>query len=216
MNILEEFDKWHVKVSEARMHLKSIQDERIKWCRENKDLIKSIFPEKNKVYQVVSIPIEWGRDLEDAYYLFKVKDLRFSPSELFDRYDWKQVIYPKVKGEVYDFNMKKMDLYEPKICITQLKEPDQSIFEMDFTTFVYVMIDKNTGYYKIGRSKNPKTRERTLQSEKPTIEMLFFSEAKMSDEKTLHDKYYDKRIRGEWFDLKGSDILEIKQYFNRP
>ena len=81
-------------------------------------------------------------------------------------------------------------------------------------TNVYVMIDKNTGYYKIGRSKNPEYRERTLQSEKPTIEMLFNHKARPNDETYLNNHFRTKRIRGEWFDLKGSDLNEIKRYFN--
>ena len=81
-------------------------------------------------------------------------------------------------------------------------------------TKVYVMIDKNTGYYKIGRSKNPQYRERTLQSEKPTIEMLFNHEARVKDEKDLHKMFQDKRVRGEWFDLNGSDLYKIREYFN--
>ena len=74
------------------------------------------------------------------------------------------------------------------------------------------MIDKNTGYYKIGKSTNPNLRERTLQSEKPTIEMIFNKEAKQSDEKKLHEMFKENRIRGEWFDLNGSDLIKIKNY----
>ena len=77
---------------------------------------------------------------------------------------------------------------------------------------VYVMIDHNTGYYKIGYSRNPTRRERTLQSEKPTIELLFSYEAEMKDEKALHKLFEDKRIRGEWFRLNNSDLLKIKKY----
>ena len=77
------------------------------------------------------------------------------------------------------------------------------------------MFDKNTGYYKIGRSKNPKHREMTLQSEKPTIEMLFYFEAKNKDEKELHNLFSEKRIRGEWFDLSGTDINTIQNYFKQ-
>jgi hypothetical protein len=76
------------------------------------------------------------------------------------------------------------------------------------------MIDKNTGYYKIGRSLKPKFREKTLQSEKPTIELLFSNDAKIKKEKDLHNMFSDKRIRGEWFDLNGSDLTKIKEYLN--
>ena len=80
-------------------------------------------------------------------------------------------------------------------------------------TQVYLMIDKNTGLYKIGRSKKPEFREKTLQSEKPTIELLFNWHAFNKDELNLHKIFEEKRIRGEWFDLNYSDIDTIKNYF---
>lgn len=36
----------------------------------------------------------------------------------------------------------------------------------------YLMKDENTGYVKIGVSINPQLRERTLQSQKPTISLF--------------------------------------------
>lgn len=61
----------------------------------------------------------------------------------------------------------------------------------------YLMVDNNTRLYKIGRSKNSEYRERTLQSEKPSINMLFV--INIDVEKILHERYSEKRIRGEWF-----------------
>ena len=76
------------------------------------------------------------------------------------------------------------------------------------------MIDKNTGYYKIGRSIRPLYREKTLQSEKPTIEMLFNYDARIKDEIKLHNIFKDKNVRGEWYNLDGTDLQKIKEYFN--
>ena len=81
--------------------------------------------------------------------------------------------------------------------------------------FVYLMIDTNNHYHKIGISNKPEWREKTLQSEKPTIELLaskkFVSRKIASSiEKALHDTFADKRIRGEWFQLCDQDIAEIK------
>ena len=75
----------------------------------------------------------------------------------------------------------------------------------------YLLIDHNTGYYKIGRSKNPEKREKTLQSEKPNIELICI--CKVNIEKELHKKYMLNRIRGEWFFLSNQQIAEIKQLF---
>ena len=81
------------------------------------------------------------------------------------------------------------------------------------TTKIYIMIDKNTGYYKIGRSINPNFREKTLQSEKPTIELLYTFDALCKDEKKLHNMFISQRIRGEWFKLSDSDIDIVKDFF---
>jgi hypothetical protein len=79
-------------------------------------------------------------------------------------------------------------------------------------TNIYLMLDENTGYHKIGRSKNPNKRERTLQSEKPTISLFYHCEVPAKIESILHEKYKDYRVRGEWFDLDEEQINEIVEY----
>lgn len=71
----------------------------------------------------------------------------------------------------------------------------------------YLMKDSNTGYTKIGKAVNPRFREKTLQSEKPTISLYAVCDNLIELE--LHNKYSDKRVRGEWFNLEGSDVKEI-------
>jgi hypothetical protein len=85
--------------------------------------------------------------------------------------------------------------------------------------YVYLMIDLINNFHKIGLSNKPEWREKTLQSEKPTIELLaskkFISRIIASSfEKALHDAYSAKRIRGEWFKLDTKDINEIKITLN--
>ncbi|MBR4714634.1 MAG: GIY-YIG nuclease family protein [Bacteroidales bacterium] len=80
--------------------------------------------------------------------------------------------------------------------------------------YVYLMLDKNTGYHKIGISNKPVFREKTLQSEKPTITMLAckkYPHRKIAEaiESALHTTYSSQRIRGEWFNLKEEDISNI-------
>ena len=85
----------------------------------------------------------------------------------------------------------------------------------DKSVFVYLMIDKANGYHKIGYTKNPKKRESTLQSEKPSIEIVCQFKGFISDETYLHNKFAVKRIRGEWFDLTTKDIELIHKHFNQ-
>jgi hypothetical protein len=82
-----------------------------------------------------------------------------------------------------------------------IRYKDTRQIKKDTSTFIYIMIDYNTGYYKIGHSKNVLRRESTLQSEKPTIELLYTFEGDRKDERDIHENYKDFRIRGEWFAL---------------
>ena len=80
--------------------------------------------------------------------------------------------------------------------------------------YVYLMKDSSNGYYKIGISNTPEYREHTLQSEKPTIEMLAckkFPTRKIAEsiESALHTTYSQQRLRGEWFNLTDADVAAI-------
>ncbi len=80
--------------------------------------------------------------------------------------------------------------------------------------YVYLMRDNSNGYHKIGISNTPEYREKTLQSEKPSIEMLVckkFPTRKIAEaiESALHTAYSQQRIRGEWFNLDNVDVAAI-------
>lgn len=77
-------------------------------------------------------------------------------------------------------------------------------------TKIYIMKDNHTGHYKIGRSDSPIKREATLLSQKSSIELIFQSEATPKIEKSLHDLFNEKRVRGEWFELDNWDVELIK------
>jgi hypothetical protein len=81
--------------------------------------------------------------------------------------------------------------------------------------YVYLMLDRKNGYYKIGISNEPEWREKTLQSEKPSIKLIaakkFVNRRIAANfEKALHDSYSHKRKRGEWFQFDQEDIDEIR------
>ena len=80
--------------------------------------------------------------------------------------------------------------------------------------YVYLMRDNSNGYHKIGISNTPEYREKTLQSEKPSIEMLAckkFPTRKIAEaiEAALHTAYSQQRVRGEWFNLNDEDVAVI-------
>ena len=80
--------------------------------------------------------------------------------------------------------------------------------------YVYLMRDTTNGYHKIGISNKPEFRERTLQSEKPSIELLAskkYPTRKIAEaiESALHTAYSQQRLRGEWFNLEDADVAAI-------
>ena len=74
--------------------------------------------------------------------------------------------------------------------------------------YTYLMFDERTKYHKIGKSQDPKYREKTLQSDNPLVVLVW--KIKGDIEKQLHQRYDNKRVRGEWFNLSENEIENIK------
>lgn len=89
---------------------------------------------------------------------------------------------------------------------------EQSSSKNPFLTYVYLMRHKN-GKTKIGRSKYPQARERTLQSEDPELEMILCFECHEKIEARMHKIFADLRVRGEWFSLEQRHIDWIRLIF---
>lgn len=77
--------------------------------------------------------------------------------------------------------------------------------------YVYLLINCRNGLFKIGRSKNPLKREKTLQAEEPEILLIKYWVADKTFENQMHKFFYQKRVRGEWFKLNINDLLEIRK-----
>lgn len=75
--------------------------------------------------------------------------------------------------------------------------------------YVYLISDSNTYNYKIGISKNPEKRIKSLQTgndNKLKIIHKVLCENYMKVEKALHNKYSFLKINGEWFELTEEDV----------
>lgn len=219
MDVVKKFSIWKDDIAELKQRLDDKIQQRIEWCRENSDEIKSMFPTKGKVYDIdinraYSIDLSFvGLDPDIKYY-FRPTDVSFRPSSQFSGFTR---YLPSIEGDLLcEFH--NVIKTKERVNFNSLKgivKKTNVIGKDGSVRYVYIMIDKNTGYYKIGKSKNPSVREKTLQSEKPTIELLFKYPAEFYDEKHLHYVFRHKRIRGEWFDLSGSDLKIIDEYFNK-
>jgi hypothetical protein len=74
----------------------------------------------------------------------------------------------------------------------------------------YIIKDKSTGFYKIGKTVNFKRRFQTLSTSNINLQqtLIIFGD----EEKYLHQIYSNKRIKLEWYNLNQRDIDDIKEY----
>lgn len=97
---------------------------------------------------------------------------------------------------------RKLEIEERELASEKAQEYfDEAIRLSSFETFTYLMEDLRNGSIKIGKSRNPERREKTLQSEVPTVELRFAIPASHDMEASLHEEYSSFRRRGEWFEL---------------
>jgi len=119
----------------------------------------------------------------------------------------------KFANEYCELVQREITNYQP---LTDKETTIYKSYSNNDECYVYLMTDLKNNYHKIGISNKPEYRERTLQSEKPTIEIICskrFPNRKIANsfEQALHQAYADKRVRGEWFNLTEKEILELKE-----
>lgn len=125
--------------------------------------------------------------------------------------NWGHIAY-----KFYDYAVDKVEWEDIIKLIPVTEDTPPTIQSRDNEEcYVYFMLDSKNKHYKIGISNEPEWREKTLQSEKPSIKLIaakkFVNRRIAANiEKALHDSYSHKRKRGEWFQLDQEDIDEIK------
>lgn len=92
-----------------------------------------------------------------------------------------------------------------KLALKELNE--NSIIK--YRTYIMQDISK---LFKIGRSTNIENRLSSFITGNPTIHLIAVSNEDIETE--LHQKLFSKRIKGEWFKLTESDILDLIQNHN--
>lgn len=80
--------------------------------------------------------------------------------------------------------------------------------------YVYLMVNNDTSLIKIGTSKNPVYRERTLHSQEPSINLIAMWCCGKNIERKLHSKFRSLRVRGEWFRLTIPDLAELEAFMD--
>jgi hypothetical protein len=90
---------------------------------------------------------------------------------------------------------------------------------MSKQTWVYIIFDCLTGFYKIGKSDDPEkrlkqlTKQDTLQPLPNEYRLCDAWWADESCERSLHKFFAKQRQRGEWFALSDLDLRIIETFF---
>ena len=103
----------------------------------------------------------------------------------------------------------EMEKWLKTLKIVKIKElPQRELVsnEQPKRSDLYIMKCNRTGYYKIGKSNNSKHREKTLQAETPTIQMVATFSEHGWQESEWHNYFVKHRLRGEWFDLTKTQV----------
>ena len=72
--------------------------------------------------------------------------------------------------------------------------------------YIYLAIDEQHGYVKIGRSKNPKHRATSIKTSNPFVKKMLTYELPFWCEQVLHDFFSGRKIENEWFDFNDFKI----------
>lgn len=96
----------------------------------------------------------------------------------------------------------------------QTKNTSQDYSSYPKTGQYIYLIQGSDGYFKIGKTTQPRKRLRKLSVVLPfDIKVLHLIPTNDMSfvEKHLHEKYQHKRVRGEWFALSIDDVKEIRE-----
>lgn len=116
--------------------------------------------------------------------------------------------YASLGGEELLAAARRSGLLNPDELIPVRNEAKQVVTKK--RTFIYLMFNGRNGLHKIGKSRKPTARERTLQGEDPATVLVHSYEAESGDdERAWHAHFQGKRVRGEWFNLTAEDVSQF-------
>ena len=106
--------------------------------------------------------------------------------------------------------IKKIDLIPIVDFYREIFNDNYKRASENYNSYVYLMINTDTSLIKIGYSKDPIYREKTLHSKEPQIYLIACWNANRQVETQLHRKFRQYRIRGEYFKLSLDNLRELK------
>jgi len=111
-----------------------------------------------------------------------------------------------------EYNKRKAELAAAATTQYELEQKEAAEHERLKRGYVYFIQGESGGAIKIGHSKDPELRLKTLQTGYPdTLKILLIIPGSEKMEEKLHEKFNDIRLNGEWFkpDIKLLNAINI-------
>lgn len=99
------------------------------------------------------------------------------------------------------------------------KSIQKDIKQLSITSgWIYIIKDETNNEIKIGvtQSNNPNNRLSLYTVHKMNIELIYIQNIEdcFDIEEIIHDKYNEKRVKGDWFNLSDLDVLNVIKIIN--
>jgi hypothetical protein len=178
--------------------------------------MQSAYDEKALIEQIISFIREIGKFPTSADFRLKAYKTGNFPSHdtIRRRLGNKPKLVTKIMSYCKEYS-EYLDVYEicKEVPTTVEQKAEHYPKEADIE-FGYVYLIKSGRYYKIGSSKNVERRSYELGIKLPeNIEILhrIKTDDPIGIESYWHNRFKDKRKKGEWFDLSSSDISAFRR-----
>lgn len=168
-------------------------------------------PEEILLHKFVELMQELSRFPTAGDLLMKARNDKAFPSRnTFERFGKKADLVETVRN----FCLKNDFEHLVVLCPTNKANESLENGSPDELEFGTVYLYKSKSYYKIGRTNNVKRRDREIKLQLP-FEAEIIHTIKTDDpvgiERYWHQRFADKRLNGEWFQLTKADVTAFKR-----
>ena len=152
---------------------------------------------------------------ESEYYKSEYEDLKSKYDDLENKYAYLESAYIKSDAAQNSYKLLLDMVTEEKNEYTNIRKSFiNSLIQTNTLVSgkkTYLIYDDITKKFKIGKSYDPYKREKTLCSDRCSINLVAYCDYDI--ESVLHSMYSEYRVRGEWFNLSTNQVRWIIDYF---
>lgn len=152
---------------------------------------------------------------ESEYYKSEYEDLKSKYDDLENKYAYLESAYIKSDAAQNSYKLLLDMVTEEENEYTNIRKSFiNSLIQTNSIVSgkkTYLIYDDITKKFKIGKSYDPYKREKTLCSDRCSINLVAYCDYDI--ESVLHSMYSEYRVRGEWFNLSTNQVRLIIKYF---